>query len=104
MGLNSKSRRDKWRLIPKEQRMENDQEETSRGAGFLLTAGQHDQTSRVGGCPINWLSRLLAKSGLCKEGLGSPRRRFSREEGSEEPDQSWAGHSLYPQPLERHCG
>lgn len=44
-----------------------------------------DQISRMGGFSLNLLSRVLAKTGLCKDRRGSPRLRSSREEGSEDP-------------------
>lgn len=48
-----------------------------------------NQLSRVGvgcgGSSLNGLSRILAKTGLSKNGYRRPRSRPSQEEGSEEP-------------------
>lgn len=42
-----------------------------------------------GGSSLNGLSRILAKTGLSKNGYRRPRSRPSQEEGSEEPDESF---------------
>lgn len=73
--------------------MENYQEETSGVGRLLLKAEMDDQISSracvrvcVVGFFLNWLSRILVKTGLCKDRLRSRRSQPSKEEGSEEPD------------------
>lgn len=46
---------------------------------------EDDQISKVGGVSLTWLSRILAKTGLCKDRHASPRLQPSAEESLEEP-------------------
>lgn len=64
-----------------------------------------DQIPEAGGFSLNWLNRILGKTGLCKNKKG-PRSKPSHEEGSEEPNK-WLRESsseCYVMSLEEGCG